>query len=247
MGSLIDKLYQYHQLTHRLYLLNQQIDTQRRRARLQEKKLGDHTRQIDELRDKIQKAQASAHEAEVDMKAREATLEKLRAQLNTTRTNKEYSALLREINTFKADGSRVEEAALQKMAAVDELKKQLVTLQQQADVERKRLDELNNQAKAREDELASQMREVEDQHKAAAAALPRELLGQFDRVAVAHEGEAMAPILKPHPKREEYICGGCNMSVTLEQVNALASRDDVQNCHCCGRLLYLGESAQLTR
>jgi predicted nucleic acid-binding Zn-ribbon protein len=38
---------------------------------------------------------------------------------------------------------------------------------------------------------------------------------------------------------EEYNCAGCNMKVTLEIVSALSSRDDIQLCGSCGRILYL--------
>jgi predicted nucleic acid-binding Zn-ribbon protein len=48
----------------------------------------------------------------------------------------------------------------------------------------------------------------------------------------------MALVERVHPKRVEYVCSGCNMSVTLEIVNALQSRDEVQTCQICSRILY---------
>jgi uncharacterized protein len=244
MGSAIDKLFAYHQLTSRLYLLNGQVATQQRRARAQERKLAEQAGQIEQARETIKKAQAAAHEAELELKTRDAHLDKLRTQLNATKTNKEYSALLREINTYKADTVRVEEQALQKMSAVDELKKGLAKTQQEAEQEQRRAKELQGHAHAREQELARQVEDVTRQRAALASELPADMLAQIERLAAAHDGEAMAAILKQNPKREEYICGGCNMGVTLEQVNALQGRDEVQICNCCGRLLYLGESAQ---
>jgi predicted nucleic acid-binding Zn-ribbon protein len=41
-----------------------------------------------------------------------------------------------------------------------------------------------------------------------------------------------------HPKRDEYLCSGCNMKVTLEVINALQTRDELQTCKVCGRILY---------
>ena len=41
------------------------------------------------------------------------------------------------------------------------------------------------------------------------------------------------------PSCEDYCCGGCNMTITLEVVNLLQSRDDIQHCAVCGRILYL--------
>ena len=61
----------------------------------------------------------------------------------------------------------------------------------------------------------------------------------FMRVAERHDGEALASVVKLHPKRDEYSCSGCNLMVTLEVVNLLATRDDLQICKACGRILYV--------
>ncbi len=247
MATMLDKLFEYHQLTHRLYQLNQQIESQRRRARAQEKKLGEHSRQVADLHEQLRRAQADAAQADLDLKTRDAQLDRLRTQLNVTKTNKEYSTLLREINTFKVDSNRLEEDALQKLARVDALRARTAEVQELAAQEQRRLEDLQGQAQAREQELDVQVRQVAGLRDAAAAELPGDLVAQFNRLADAHEGEAMAPIVKAHPKRSEYICGGCNMSVTLEQVNTLQSRGEIQTCYCCGRLLYLDISAQPSR
>lgn len=244
MPTQSEKLLEYHHLTSRLYSLNQQIESQRSRARAHERHLASLGTQIEQMRDQIRKAQAMAGEADLELKTRDANLEKLRTQLNQSKTNKEYTALLREISTFKADSGKVEENALRRMNDVDDLKKKLSGMEQQSAQERKRVEDLQSQAKGREAELAGQVAELVSRRDAAAVGLPADVLMQFNRIAEAHEGEAMAPIVKAHPKREEYICGGCNMGVTLEQVNSLRSRDDVQICNCCGRLLYLDESAR---
>ena len=49
----------------------------------------------------------------------------------------------------------------------------------------------------------------------------------------------MVPVHKLHPKREEYMCGGCNLKVTLEIVNSLQTRDEIQVCKVCGRILFI--------
>ena len=69
---------------------------------------------------------------------------------------------------------------------------------------------------------------------------------QFERVAEYHEGDAMANVIKPHPKSDEFICGGCHMTITTELVNALMSRDDLQMCNNCGRILYLDKAVEGT-
>jgi uncharacterized protein len=76
--------------------------------------------------------------------------------------------------------------------------------------------------------------------------VPAEALILFERAADKHEGEALAHIEQSHPKRAEYTCSGCNMSVPLETVNALQSRDAVVQCQTCSRILYLEASARVS-
>jgi predicted nucleic acid-binding Zn-ribbon protein len=65
----------------------------------------------------------------------------------------------------------------------------------------------------------------------------------FHRVAERHEGEALAAVEVVNAKRNEYCCGGCNMSVTLQTVLAMRTLDQLQTCGSCGRILYLSASS----
>ena len=75
----------------------------------------------------------------------------------------------------------------------------------------------------------------------AASAVPSSTLSIFDRVAERHDGEALARVIQPHPKRQEFMCDGCNMSVTLEQFVTLRAGTDIQVCNSCGRVLFLDD------
>ena len=56
---------------------------------------------------------------ELELKSRDEHIEKLRNHLNLARTNKEYSALLTELNTAKADDSKLETQVLELMRNVE--------------------------------------------------------------------------------------------------------------------------------
>ena len=88
-----------------------------------------------------------------------------------------------------------------------------------------------------------QRRALQAQRDATAEEVPPSTLGTFLRVAEKHDGEALAEMLRLHPRREEYACGGCHMTVTLDRVSAMRSRDEIQFCGACGRILYLPSTA----
>ena len=90
--------------------------------------------------------------------------------------------------------------------------------------------------------LSNQLADLEAQRDAAAEEISPQALNLFERACEKHDGEATAVVKKVHPKREEYICSGCNMSVRLETVNSLRiSRDTVLQCEICSRILFIEE------
>ena len=67
----------------------------------------------------------------------------------------------------------------------------------------------------------------------------RDIIEQFNRLAERYDGEAMASITKPHPRREEYSCSACNMDIVPDIYNRLHSRDAVVHCPSCRRMLFI--------
>ena len=86
---------------------------------------------------------------------------------------------------------------------------------------------------------AVEQQELQARRDECAIDVPPTALAIFNRVAEHHDGQALAPVVKLHPKRDEYVCSGCNMKLTLEVINALRSRDEVQECKVCGRILHI--------
>jgi hypothetical protein len=63
----------------------------------------------------------------------------------------------------------------------------------------------------------------------------------FERLAEHHDGEALSAITKPDRRREEYMCGACNMELVVDVYNKLHSRDEMFFCPSCRRILYIPE------
>lgn len=202
--------------------------------------------QIAESHEQIRQAQSEADRLELDRKTHESHIAKLREALNRTKTNKEYAAVLTQLNTDKADAVKIEDAVLQALARVDDLKKREAELRAGREKELARGVELERAATEVEGKLSSRLKELEAQREEATASIPPESLMQFERACEKHDGEAMAMIEQIHPKRAEYTCSGCNMSIPLEVINALQSRDVVLQCHICSRILYLEAPAHAT-
>ena len=181
-----------------------------------------------------------ADRLELDLREREDKVAKQRGALNTAKTNKEYAAILTQINTLRADNSRIEEQTLTILQEVDSINTQLTAIKEQVQQEQNRLADIQKAGSEEIDRLDAMFEELSGKRELAAANVAAEDLSLFDRLAASHDGEAMAPIeIHGSKPPHKYVCGGCFMSLSAEHTNSLRTRDEIRTCGNCGRILHL--------
>lgn len=246
MGQALESLQRLQTVEKQLAQLRRERDSRAQRVEFQKRKV----RNVDE---KIQKAELTLRQRQVrldalqlDIAGREEAVNRHRQALNRAKTNKEYAAILTTMNTEKADNAKLETEMLQLMEEIQSLAEEVKNLK----AERSKLAENVTGAEEAlfnyEEESKAKFRDLTANRQSCAAHVDANTLATFERIAEHNEGEALAPIVKLHRRRDEYICSGCNLKITLEIVNALQTRDDLQVCKVCGRILYL-ESAPSTQ
>jgi hypothetical protein len=239
MGATLDALHRLQLIESDLRAVRDQMESKQRRVRVQRQKVAKLEHQIAETKHAIQHAQSESDRLELDRKQHEEHITKLRQTLNEAKNNKEYAAVLTQLNTDKADAMKLEDAVLAGLGKVDELKKELADFQEQHTKEQGRFEAIEKKVTDESAELVARQKDLEAKREDAAENIPPQVLSMFEKACERHEGEAMALVDRVSPRRNEYICGGCNMSVPLEVINALQSRDEVQRCQNCQRILCL--------
>jgi predicted nucleic acid-binding Zn-ribbon protein len=233
----------------RVYQLDRQLAGLQSRLRAAERFLAEQTRQLQALETKrnalaaqSKQIAASVANQELDIKSTDERIEHLREQMNQARTNKEYKAFLTEINTLKADKGKVEEEALGQMTKSDELKTQLEQLETSYAERQRMRDNAETDCKARRDEIAGRLGELEAERAKAAAEVPGDILAHYERLHELREDDAMAPVEITDRRRHEYNCGACMMSLPMEvSISLLGGKLTIcSNCQC---ILYLPKEA----
>jgi len=243
MGATIEALHRLQEIELQIADIRRGIERKVRLCRRQEKRIADIDAKIKAQREQLHTDQMEADRLDLQAKAAEEDINKYRSALNASKTNKEYSAVLTQLNTFKADNSKLEERVLLLLSQIDEKKKEIEQIEQDREKEVTKLSELDAVARQTEEKARDRLTRLQQERDQAAAAVPPQVLGIFNRVAQKNEGQAMARVVRTHPKRQEYACDGCNMSITIEQVNTILSRDEAVLCNVCGRILYLESAA----
>ena len=205
------------------------------------------TQQRLELGQQHKQLQAQASTLEHQARDAQDRVEHLRQQMNSVKTNREYSALLVEMNTLKIEKDKLEEQAIQQLERVEAVASEIAQAEAALETQRKLVQGATAEVQARRDEVAHDLTEATAQRDGAASKLPPDLFEAYERAANIHEGEAMAEVVEENRRSMEYSCGGCFIGIPVELLNALLRNDDRPViCPSCARILYVQQELRST-
>ncbi|MGE0481116.1 MAG: zinc ribbon domain-containing protein [Phycisphaerae bacterium] len=239
MGPTLQALIELQEIESQIADIRRQLASKERQVQGQANRLRDARAWVDTEHAELRKSQAEVDGLDLELKSRTASIAKLREQLNSVRTNKEYAATLTQMNTEKADSSKVEAKALELMSKLEARKQVLREREQVGASEAARLNDLKAQLEQAQRLFAEKLAGLQTRRDAASKHLKPDTLALFNRVAERYDGEALAKVVRINPRKDEFVCNGCHMSVSAERANALLTRDEVQTCKNCGQILII--------
>ena len=194
---------------------------------------------VEEARKQAEQAKTRLDAARKDQRAKEKDLEvvqakrsKNEARLYEVKTNKEYSAVLIEIEEIKQEKARMEEEVLVLMEAQERLTGDIREAEG-------RFKQRESEGRSQEATLKEQLRGIETdltgvrtERKELATKLPANILADYDRILRARSGLALVPVTKPN------FCGACRMTITPQRLQELRAQSSLIPCESCGRYIY---------
>jgi uncharacterized protein len=195
-----------------------------------------------EMRKSLDALKARFDAARKDLRAKERDLDviatkraKGESRLYEVKTNKEYSAVLVEIEDIKQEKSRTEEEIL----ALMELQERLGADIRDAESRHKTREEQGRQDQAAAGQrlaaVEGDLADVRGERERLARDLPKGLLGDYERVLKARAGLAIAPVTAAG------VCGGCRVAIRPQAIQEVRTLAVLTHCESCGRFLYWQE------
>lgn len=243
--AVTEKLLKLYRVDAQIRGLRSRVEQSEAYLSAQTKKWNDLQRLRSELQAQNRQLQANIANLEMEAKAKDDRINTLREQMNQAKTNKQYSALLLELNTLKVDKDKLETQALEEMTRVDKIKTQIEEYEKQIADREKIKSVAENEVKDRRGEIAQRLEELEREQSAAKSEVPAEALNAFKTAADLNEGDPMAEIVEEDRRRMEFSCGACNIQLPVEKVSRILSRGELISCPSCRRILYMGEEIRV--
>ncbi len=245
MGPLLKGLIKLQSVENRLRIVTAKLTRCRRSVIFQENQLRALQSALEAKKEEIKLTRVQSDRLEVELKSRDEYIAKYRAALNLAKTNKEYSAILTELNTNKADNSKLEADILELMRTTEADNAASAELETQIAEQTEKVDEIRKNAESNAIAIEQEVTRVQLEWDAAAEGIGPDTLEVFKRTADTYDGEALAKALQQNERTGVYSCGGCYMRTPDEVVNQLMTNDDLIRCSNCSRILVLDQADEI--
>jgi hypothetical protein len=187
---------------------------------------------VQALKGRLDTAKKDTRSKEKDLEDAQVKRQKSEARLYEVKTNKEYSAVLVEIEEIKQEKAKIEEEILslmetQELLAV-EIRDAEAALKSRDAQGRQEEAQIRQRLAAVEAELTG----LRGERGSLAREVPRDLLADYTKLLRGRGGLAVAHVTP------DGICGGCRMTITPQRLQEVKHQSALLFCESCGRFLY---------
>lgn len=242
MGPFLHGLIKLQSVENRLRAAKAKLARCRRNVIIQENQVRSLQNAFEAKKEEIQLTKVQCDRLELELKTGDEQIAKLRAALNSAKTNKEYAAILSQLNTTKADSSKIETQVLELMKDMEADEAESENIHKQIDEQKQQLEQIRTESEQLAEKYQAEIKEIQVEWNHVAKTIPAERLEIFKRVAETYDGQAVAVVEQHEGKTGTYSCGGCFMNIAAELVNLLMTKDEIIRCPNCTRIIVLGDS-----
>lgn len=180
---------------------------------------------------RVKQTESERKRLELDVEAKKQQIERYANQQLQTRKNEEYRALAHEIETCKADITKIEDEEIELMEQGEQAQREVASLTREADETKKLIEDQVSKLGEREENLRKELAELESNRSELAEAVDAGARARYERL-VKSKGENVIVGVNHR------VCGGCHTKLPAQVLVACQQEQEIVSCTNCGRILY---------
>jgi predicted nucleic acid-binding Zn-ribbon protein len=231
MAVNLHPLIQLHFLDQQIGALNQNLSRIPSAMQEVDKKLERCQKNVQEKQKLIADNLKKRKELEGDLALIESKRNRYKEQLDTVKTNKEYTALQHEIEGVNVAIREIEDQILMKMEEAEALRAQLEEAEKAKQRDENVLLEEKKIIQTEADKLQAQMDGLRNSRQTWTSQVPQPILAIYERTAKHRRGVAMA-------EARDAICLECQMRIRPQLFEEIKLNDNIITCESCSRILF---------
>jgi len=212
--------------------IQNQLNSMPRKIKALDDRLAEYELKINDRKLNQDQFNKNYRDNETDVQLNYVQIERSEAKLNSVQTNKEYQALLKEIEEAKAVNSRIEDEMLDILGLIEENEKRIAATQDEYILDTDKINREKELIKTRNEEIRNELVVFEAEWEQISHKIGPELLKEFNKVKTwIRDSRIVVPVI-------DAVCGGCNMSIMPQTYNELQRSEKLMFCPHCQRMIY---------
>ncbi len=195
------------------------------------REIEDSQNRYDSAVKQLEEANIKQKNLEIDIQAKETELQRFQQQMMSIKTNKEYDALVAEIDSTKETISNKETELLETIELVTSLEKSIVEYKEKLEQVKENNTRQLGILQEKIDSIGDKTEGKKDERKQLTAAIPRPVMSVYERVRKGKGGSAVVAV-------KSRACGACYKALTPKKIQDIRKGDAILTCDNCGRLLF---------
>jgi len=186
---------------------------------------------FDSFKEEYGKDLSAKNEVETSYEENKAQLEKAQKKLPEVKNNKEYEAVLKEMDVLKKNVNEAEYRLLELNEAVDKYKSEDESVTKRLEDAKAKCEECIKQREEENSELTAELASNKESRIEAVQGIKKSLLAKYDRVRNARKNLAVVRV-------DNETCTGCYIKVPPQLYVEVVKDKELLQCPNCQRFLY---------
>ena len=231
MNEEIKQLTELQVIDLEIAMLDAEISSEQEALAKREKVFTERRASIDELKEKIEAAEAQRRGLEAELSDDLNRIKERQAKMMQVQTNREYQSLLKEIEDGKKSIKEKEEEIVSIMETSEANSKIMAEQENLTEEEKKVLEEESKEFQKHTEAIEKKKAKIVVKRDAMAKDINPTALRKYDLLRTRRNGKAVVGVVNG-------VCQGCFMSIPPQHFNDILKGDRILNCPTCQRILF---------
>ncbi len=186
---------------------------------------------LEESKKKFEELNKLQSEKEEKLRRGVDSVKKAKDRLLEVQTNKEYQAILKEIETLEKKNDEIEDEIISGLEEIDHMRIAVRDKEKEYQTHKKQYEEEKKQIEIELGQLDHDLADTGMRTDVLREQLRDELLKRYETIKGRRNGIAVASVWKE-------ICSGCHMNIPPQMYIELQRSADLLSCPNCNRIIY---------
>jgi len=186
---------------------------------------------IQKEREKIESLEKERRQKERNLNTEQEKIKRAEGRMFEVKTNKEYQALLSEVEAIKETTSREEEEVLQILEEIDELKKDLLKREKEVTTTLEKIEREKKKIQEKMDQGDGLWKEQKERREVLSKQVESGLYKLYNTLKEKRQGVGVVNV-------KDETCQGCFVNVPPQMFIEVQKNNALIRCPNCNRILY---------